>query len=256
VPAGVSDGAYYSCVSCYPGQSDAGVFDSQKFATALHDRIFEPARHAVALLARWPYLTRLFTTISPGEMTLDPFFEVRTGLDPVSLPGSATWRRTMTSASGFQLPGGEQVALDGSNWPAFTNAMPWAERIDSYPLGQASQLIADNSGAIGTALDAWNQSQGWPMPPPSCPSPTGASGFAGAAGSGGFLSGSAGTGTIHGSAGTGSGGTTSGPPVSFTSSSDSGCGVSRAPSRAGSIEWLAAIGAVAALRRRRRSLGG
>lgn len=260
VPRGVAEGAFYSCVDCFGASPDAAAFDSQKFAQALHDRIFEPARHAVALLARWSHLTRLFTTISPSEMTLDPFFETRKGLPDVSLPASATWRRTMQSASGFKLPTGEDVALaNGSTWPSFTSAMPWAARIDAYPAGKPVELVADNSGAIQAQLDSWNSSQGWPAPPPDCPGPPSGSGGSGLGGTAGGVSGPAGNGGASGAGGSNvnAGGTTAdggvprtAPPVSFVAS-DSGCGVARRFSN-DAVGWLAALGGLVAMARRRR----
>jgi MYXO-CTERM domain-containing protein len=256
-PPGVSDGAFYSCVTCYA--QDAAAFDSQQLAAALHDRVFDPARHAAAILSRWVYLTRLFTTISPAEMTLDPLFEARTDEPPIALPLTATWRRTMTSASGFTLPGGRMVALDGGSWPAFTSAMPWTTRIDRFPAGKPAKLVADNTSAIQAELDKWNASQGWPLPPPNCPGPPTTLGAGGQGGAGGTFATPPGTGGGQaGSGGSSHGGRDAGiEPASGTrASSDSGCAVSRDASPGSDRPWLALIGAIAALARRRRARRG
>jgi MYXO-CTERM domain-containing protein len=250
-PQGVRDGAYYSCISCYP--QDAAAFDSQKLIEALHERIFEPARHAAAILSRWPYLTRLFTTISPSEMTLDPFFEARGGLPQVALPTVAVWRRTMTSASGFTLPGGDMVAMDKGLWPAFTSAMPWTAKIEEYPAGKAAKVVADNAMTIESELAKWNESQGWPLPPPKCSGPPsgvggGQGGFAGTFGTGGARFGNGGTG-VTGDAGTGP------IPGEGPRASDPGCGcaVPGGSTQPRSDLWLATAGALTALSLRRRA---
>jgi hypothetical protein len=251
-PQGVRDEAYYACIGCY--QQDASAFDSQKLADALRDRIFDPARHAAAILTRWPYLTRLYTTISPPEMNLDPLFEARKDAPGVAPPGVATWRKTMTSASGFTLPNGQMVALDNSLWPAFTSAMPWAAKIDRYPAGQAAVVVTDNSATISTELGKWNASQSWPLPPPNCPGPTtninglGGSGgtFATQPPAGGFTGGGGSKSHVGPDAGVG--------PSSSTAkqSSDSSCTVSGARTSSPRTAWLVVMAALTLVGTRRR----
>src|SRR6185295_17659968 len=65
---------FYACLSCYRDQINQSKWNGAAFAAALTSRVIEPARHADALVATWPYLTRMFTTMSPVEMTLDPEF--------------------------------------------------------------------------------------------------------------------------------------------------------------------------------------
>lgn len=248
-PPGVRDDAYYSCVSCY--SQDASAFDSQKLAGALRDRIIEPARHAAAILARWPYLTRLYTTISPQEMNLDPLFEARTDLTNIpAMTATATWRRTMTLASGFTLPTGQVVALDNSLWPAFTGAMPWAAKIDRYPAGKAAEVVTDNSTTVADQLDKWNKSQGWPLPPPNCPPPPTNIGQGGTGGT--FTTLPVGDVFSGGSRGhlpdAGAGASSA-----AKQSSDSGCAVSAARTSSPRTAWLAVMAALAVLGVRRRA---
>jgi hypothetical protein len=49
--------------------------DTGKFIALLRDRVIKPVSDTAALLYRAPYLTRLYTTMSPDEMTVDPTFD-------------------------------------------------------------------------------------------------------------------------------------------------------------------------------------
>jgi MYXO-CTERM domain-containing protein len=141
------------------------------FAADLAARIIDPAHHADALLSAWKYLTRLFTTISPGEMTEDPEFLERSDLDGTDLPSmsrvtsTATQRITCNNTAGVILPNGRQVALPAQGiWPLFPADMPWAERVEEIPATGAPIVLADYNLAIDAQLKTWNDGQGWPPP--------------------------------------------------------------------------------------------
>jgi hypothetical protein len=61
-----------------------GDFDPEGLTLALTRQIVEPRREAQALLARHPRTTRLATTMSAEEMTVDPTFVLDEGLPDVS----------------------------------------------------------------------------------------------------------------------------------------------------------------------------
>jgi MYXO-CTERM domain-containing protein len=209
------EGYIYDCPSCYLSQIDLSQWSSEKFAQALADRVITPSRHADSLLATWPYLTRMFTTLSPAEMTEDPEFQAMPGLPSVPLPARGVRRITCSGQSGMGLPDGRSVALTPSSaWPGFTANMPWAEDIEEL-LGHI--VLVDNTQLIDDLLKEWNASQGWP------PAGTGGTGGVGGAsggtggigggtggidgGSGGFGTGGAGGFSGTGGIGTGGGGT-------------------------------------------------
>jgi hypothetical protein len=99
------------------GGGDGGApdtFDAAGLADAIDARIVQPTRAAQALFAQHPYLTRLFTAISPEDMNLDPVFSENPSLPGVAALHTATltypckgdpWLRT---DQGFevQYPGG------------------------------------------------------------------------------------------------------------------------------------------------------
>ena len=157
------------------GGADSGSFDGQAFARALSERIIEPARHADALLARWPYLTRLFTTLSPSEMTQVPFFAARAGLPEMTNTVQFALQRIAESGSGVTLPGGAEVALSDGAWPPFPG-MPAAARIEQYAIGRPVTVVRNNTASIDAVLEAWNESRNWPAPPIACGGAGGAPG--------------------------------------------------------------------------------
>jgi len=184
----------YECPSCFATQIDVSKWDATKFAAALAHRVVDPSLHADSLIATWPYLTRLYTTISPAEMTEDPEFEAMPNLPPRPLPALATRRIACSGASGMTLPDRRSVALTpNASWPGFTNDMPWAEKIAEVPAGI---VLVDNTARIDELLKLWNDSQGWP--------PSGTGGTGGIGGSRGFDAGNdvgAGRGGIGGTTG-------------------------------------------------------
>jgi hypothetical protein len=161
VPAGVSEATFYSCVQCYAAQIDQAAWNGMGFSTDFDARIVAPARHADDLLGANPYLTRMFTSISPAEMTDDPTFFKLAGLPDVVAQQSATQRITCSNLAIMTLPDGRQVALPtGTAWPTFSNDMPWAERIEDFGPG-ASVLLVDNGQKINESLGSYNESHGF-----------------------------------------------------------------------------------------------
>jgi MYXO-CTERM domain-containing protein len=236
------EGNFYGCLAgipfrspCGAAQIDAQKWDGAKFAAALSSRIIEPARHADSLVATWPYLTRLFTTISPAEMTEDPEFQEQDGLPTVQVSGSATRRLTCSGTSGMTLPDGRPVALANGTWPGFSNQMPFAERIEEFPATTGPSIVlVNNTERINSQLKVWNDAQGWPPPlPPSGGTTGGSTGAAGADGSTGAA----------GSVGVQPGGNGSG----------CGCTVGSRDSRASQAFALAGLLGLIGARRRKRS---
>lgn len=156
-PLDVNENDFYACLSCYADQTDFADWDGPAFAAELAERVIAPGEHAVGLLAAWPYLTRMFTTISPHEMTVDPTFHANTDLPDVPVPAAA--QRTCVECEGdavITLPDGRMVYAEGDAWPSFSDAMPWAERIETVPPAGAPMVEVDNAAAIDAALGQWN----------------------------------------------------------------------------------------------------
>jgi hypothetical protein len=160
-PAGVNPARYYACPQCMTG-GKSPEWDAAGFARAVDERIVLPASHATSIAREHPYLTRLYTRISPDEMTLDPIFRPQPNLGDVALPGTATNRRMCNQATVMTLPTGEQVAMGKTGvWPKF-NDMPYAARIEDFSTGAPKPtLVADNEPQIQSSLSASNEGFGY-----------------------------------------------------------------------------------------------
>ncbi|MCB9754623.1 MAG: DUF2330 domain-containing protein [Myxococcales bacterium] len=166
VPDGLNDFDFYSCLTCYEGLIDLNAWDGAAFAQAYSSRIIEPGAHALELLQTWPYLTRMYTTISPGEMTEDPLFHQNPDLGDVT--SSPTAQRTIlcNGDAVVTLPDGREVYIpDNATWPTFDNEMPYAEDIETTLMQGAPMTLVDNTEVINQKLEEWNKLHGWPQDP-------------------------------------------------------------------------------------------
>ena len=92
-PAGMMSRAYYNCLVFGPPFSfvDSGVggcgtptsYDPMAAANAIDLAVTQPLVAAHALLARHPFTTRLYTTMSAPDMTIDPEFRLDPALGAV-----------------------------------------------------------------------------------------------------------------------------------------------------------------------------
>lgn len=94
-PAGMDSRGYYNCLafgSCSPGVDDyrPDPWDPVGLVSDIRTTITQPRLDAEAILARHTWVTRLATTISAPEMTLDPTFRIDPALSPVSNVHTAT----------------------------------------------------------------------------------------------------------------------------------------------------------------------
>ena len=186
VPAGLSSDEFYWHLDQYAAQIDQKAWDGAAFAARLTERIVAPGQHAMQLLGSWPYLTRLFTTISPAEMSVDPEFHARHDLPEVRLGGQGNQRILCSGQSGIRLPDARDVALTESNtWPSWTDEMPWAESISQIPMTGDPVVLRVNTPKIDELLAKWNASRNWPPPAVGQPGAGGAGGTSGAGATGG-----------------------------------------------------------------------
>jgi MYXO-CTERM domain-containing protein len=69
---------------CLKNMPEDWTFDPAAFVADLEERFITPLKDGQALFTKHPYLTRLFTTMSPDEMTRDPLFAFNGDLGDVS----------------------------------------------------------------------------------------------------------------------------------------------------------------------------
>ena len=95
-PDGVAADEFYACLSCYEDMIDVATWaEGAAFAAAMEERVVAPGLHARDLLVEFPTLTRMYTTISPAEMTADPFFWANSALPDVDLRNAIATRRVL-----------------------------------------------------------------------------------------------------------------------------------------------------------------
>jgi len=168
VPDSIEATEFYQNLSKFEGLIDAEAWDAVEFAAQLQDVVIGPGQHAEDLLNQFSYLTRMYTTISPAEMTEDPFFHENSTLPEVMQLRSATQRRLCNSDSIWTLPDGREVYVpSGASWPDFDVEAPMdapmasAEFIEEVGPTGAPMRLVDNQEAIDIQLRAYNDGFGW-----------------------------------------------------------------------------------------------
>jgi hypothetical protein len=170
----VSPGRYYSEISYWMGpyrqenpehfSEENLTYDPVAMTQELEERVVAPSREAAQLFVDNPYMTRLFTTLSPHEMVKDPVFSFNPDLPEVSNIHEATGTYycglfsndtpstaplVLTTEDGFELS-----YPDGTGINPFENVdMPWSWQTQILREEGAPETVTDNRGAILAALD-------------------------------------------------------------------------------------------------------
>lgn len=81
-PEGSDEVTFWNCLffGTPAGCGWDGSFDAAGFAAAFDDEVLRPLREAQALVSGNPHTTRLFTTMSAEDMTIDPTFRYDSGV--------------------------------------------------------------------------------------------------------------------------------------------------------------------------------
>jgi hypothetical protein len=218
---------------------DLTGFDKVKFLSAVEALVIKPMESTAELFVKQPYLTRLYTTLSPDEMTLDPEFDLNSEIGDVANLHQITLTYTKgcfgdTSGPWEAIINGFKVLGTGNTWPVKGAAtkMPFNLRVLQLGVTGMGTVTTNNTATIAAAL-------GSPVPP--------AGGAGGASADGGGTN-------------TGAGGNTpgvdGGGPATVT---DSGCGCRLGGANDGSggsggiFASLLGLGLVLERRRRRRT---
>ena len=161
-PDGVDALEFWNNIEVYADQIDPMAWDADAFAQALSERVVEPGMNAVDLLDTWPTLTRLHTTMSPGEMSVDPIFHPNPDLGVLDNPTVETRKQVLCGASDAVYHvglGGEDypVCVPGAGaFPAFAD-MPAALRVEQIPMMGPPQVTTDNLAAIDAAYMSYDE---------------------------------------------------------------------------------------------------
>jgi len=163
VPEGVEPRDFYFDPAAYADQIDLERWaDGVTFAARLGERVIEPGRNAVELLESHDVLSRLYTTISPSEMTKDPMFHMNADLEDVPNVRTATNRQLCNGDSLWTLPDGRQVYVpSGADWPNIGGDEFWEEEVDEVPDAGPPMMLVNNTAEINAALRSYNADAGW-----------------------------------------------------------------------------------------------
>ncbi len=102
VPEGVPANQFWGCVDCFGDVDWAQMVDGAAIAAQIEMEL-NPAREQLnELIERFGYITRLYTTMSAHEMTVDPLFSFNPDLEDVPNIRTAT-RRVACSADGNEI---------------------------------------------------------------------------------------------------------------------------------------------------------
>ncbi|MEO0324168.1 MAG: DUF2330 domain-containing protein [Myxococcota bacterium] len=160
LPPDVDARSVLFCATCVldPGRLEG--FDLAAFLAALDAEVLAPVVEFEALLAEQPYLTRLFTTLSPEEMTVDPEFAFATGLPDASNLHDATLTQSCrggVTAQTVQLEDGTVVRMPLDNQP-WEDELPYVLREEQLEADGTLSVRLDNEAAAADVVAAHNAS--------------------------------------------------------------------------------------------------
>jgi MYXO-CTERM domain-containing protein len=256
LPDEISYSDFKNCMRCFIDEPGV-VFDTSLYLQNLYKMVIKPLIDTQDIIDSRPYITRMYTTMSADEMTMDPTFDFNADLEDVSNFHTAE-RHVGCDVSGpwtVEFPQGIVRGTELGVWPVAIDDQPAALKILQYAKTGQGKVVEDRTEDILKLL----AKNGTPTKPNTGTGGTGGStskpgtGGSGASGSGG--SGAGGNGGIGGSGikpGTkGTAGMGGGDDVGMKADQmdDGGCSVS-GTQPAPAIAWmLLAVGALLARRR-------
>ncbi|HYP76447.1 MAG TPA: DUF2330 domain-containing protein [Polyangiaceae bacterium] len=249
LPSSVSFDDFKLCPSCYAEQIQ---FSPSAYVAALEKSVIAPVKLVQNLIDAHPAITRMYTTLSADEMTLDPLFAFNPDLPDVSNRHTANRVVECNPKVSFseapwriELPQGGVIRGVGSqglgSWPQPLVELPPNFSIVRTGESGTGKVLENNADAIGDLLASYNADV------ESGVIPTGTGGATGGAtGIAGSPSSRAGGSSVS------SGASASSPDNDSSKSASGGCNIGHTGAPAGAVAMAAALAAVA-LRRRRRS---
>ena len=142
-----------------PPRADVG-FERQRFVDQLAQWVIDPLAETQRLFEERPYLTRLYTTLSPAEMTTDPNFVFNPDLGTISNVHTADMMLGCESPNyRVQLPDGKTINGDGQTpWPLTMDGAPAALRIMEYGTRGEGRVLEDRTAEVDLLLARHNRS--------------------------------------------------------------------------------------------------
>lgn len=156
---GLSRQAFLDCVSC--NLDTVSLKDSDGMAQAMLDNVIRPAKATFDEMKTRPYLTRMYTTLSAEEMTIDPVFGFNADLPDVSNQHVAQgmvhcnlFTNIADADWDITLPQGGVVRGAGRQWPYSLDDQPATFEISQQGRSGEPELISSNRDVISGLLTA------------------------------------------------------------------------------------------------------
>lgn len=165
LPPGLAFEDFKLCPSCY---ADQVTFSPATYIAELERNVVEPMRRVQDLIDAHPVLTRMYTTMSAEEMTLDPVFTFNPDAGDVSnlhtadriiecnpnvFQSEAPWRIEL--ANGDVIRGTAQDA-QVQTWPSALGDLPANARIVRASNSGSGKVVEDNTASISEGLSLYN----------------------------------------------------------------------------------------------------
>ncbi len=141
--AAISPLAFYSSLRAESGQLTQTAVDQPSCADDFDALVVEPLRSAEAMMGRLPTLTRMYTTMSANEMTIDPIFVLNPDLPEV---GSARTLPAEMECNSNGLPVNlTYTGSDGSRW-----TVPWGATLADAPALMRAEQMGERGAPVVT----------------------------------------------------------------------------------------------------------
>ena len=153
LPEGVSAEDFIGCIQCYVGEPGVTA-EINAVRKELFEKVYKPMLETEQLLQSRPYVTRLYTTMSAKEMTLDPAFAFNSDLGNVSNVHTAERTFGCDDSWKIELPQGDIVyGKPGAVWPMDDmDGQPAALRIMQLSTSGKGEVVKDNAKRITQLL--------------------------------------------------------------------------------------------------------
>jgi RNAse (barnase) inhibitor barstar len=164
LPANVQFEDFKLCPNCYANQIQIGSLSV--YLDELQKSVIEPMKLVQNLVDAHPEITRMYTTLSADEMTLDPLFTFNSTLPEVSNLHTAD--RVIECNAGvsqfeapwrIELPQGGVVrgtSAQVGSWPSDLSSLPSNQRVLQAAQTGAGKVIEDNTSVTALALTSYN----------------------------------------------------------------------------------------------------
>ncbi len=212
LPPSIAWQDFERCPDCYRDYQGELTLAPSSYFAALEADVIAPVRLVRNLLEANPYATRLYSTLSAGDMTVDPIFTFNGDLPEVSnLHNANRIIECSSRVSEFEAPWRIELPQGGvirgtpdtvGSWPEQVAAQPANFRVLTLSDTGAGLVMEDNSTQINDMLAQYNASVPGPSSAPPRSSSMAGMTWAGDSGCGLALPG---VGTGRASAGTAAG---------------------------------------------------